>query len=319
VSLKKFAAIMNRIEVEAIVHQIIGDLQGGRPVEDDRVELKSEWPTDFQKTARRVAGHANSAGQEPIIWIIGVDEKGRSVVGVTTEQDPATWSESLRSAFAEGWAPSVAWHNVPRDDKIVVALVFSTEGAPYLVKLRDDVYEVPWRSATRIRSAKRQEIFSILSVPTLFPDFEILDAELIAQANRQVPPDKIVAYTFKVTLRVYVTPRSERPVFFPLHRTRLLVLYEGQEEEIDIGSARATADDDDPYVTADYKQVAFKGPGIVTVTGSAQLPVTSYPNTTPMLRLLLSPAGATRSVELRAWLTVEKKSFPEYRRWTFGV
>lgn len=309
---------VNRIEVEATVHRVVDDLQAGRPVEDDRIELKRDWPEDFQRTARRVAGHANSAHQEPIIWIIGVDETARSVVGVSGSIDPASWSESLRAAFAEGWAPTVAWHNIPRDERTIVALVFNTEGAPYLVRLKDDVFEVPWRSATRIRSAKRQEIFSILSVPTLFPDFEILHAELIAHANRRVPPDEIVAFTFRLTAMVYVTPRSDRHVFFPLHRTRCAIKYDGEEDEIDIGHAYAHAEEGDPYVIADDKQVTFRGPGFVTLTSSAQIPVTSYPETAPMIRLLLSPAGATRSVELRAWLNVDTRSLSEYRRWTFG-
>jgi hypothetical protein len=40
------------------------------------MELEREWPEYFYKAVRRVAGQ-NAARQEPIIWIIGVDEERR--------------------------------------------------------------------------------------------------------------------------------------------------------------------------------------------------------------------------------------------------
>jgi hypothetical protein len=53
---------MNRVEVEAVVHRVIADLAAGCPVEVDRIELNRRSSVDFNKTAREVAGHANSAG-----------------------------------------------------------------------------------------------------------------------------------------------------------------------------------------------------------------------------------------------------------------
>jgi hypothetical protein len=43
-------------------------------IEDDRVELKADWP-DAEKAARRVAGHANASGGGSVLWIIGLDEQ----------------------------------------------------------------------------------------------------------------------------------------------------------------------------------------------------------------------------------------------------
>ena len=43
--------------------------------EDDRVELKGEWPTDIPKAARRIAGHANASGGQSVLWVIGLDEE----------------------------------------------------------------------------------------------------------------------------------------------------------------------------------------------------------------------------------------------------
>ena len=71
-------------EIENWVLEIIEQVESGQPNEDYRVELKAEWP-DAKKAARRIAGHANAAHGEPILWVIGVDEK-KGAVGVNNEE-----------------------------------------------------------------------------------------------------------------------------------------------------------------------------------------------------------------------------------------
>jgi hypothetical protein len=56
--------------LEARVIAIAQAALGGHQVEDDRVELKAEWPPAEHKTARQIAGHANASGGEPLLWII---------------------------------------------------------------------------------------------------------------------------------------------------------------------------------------------------------------------------------------------------------
>ena len=66
---------MRNTDIERWALQVIDRVERQQPVEDSRVELKREWPTSPWSTARRIAGHANAARVEPILWIIGVDEE----------------------------------------------------------------------------------------------------------------------------------------------------------------------------------------------------------------------------------------------------
>ena len=63
-------------ELETRVIELVDLVLGGRRVEDDLIECKSEWP-DPQKraAARQLAGHANKARDEPILWIIGLERR----------------------------------------------------------------------------------------------------------------------------------------------------------------------------------------------------------------------------------------------------
>jgi hypothetical protein len=56
---------MKTHEIEAWALRVIQRVRSGGGVEDFRVELKREF-IDPEKAARRIAGHANSAGGEPI-------------------------------------------------------------------------------------------------------------------------------------------------------------------------------------------------------------------------------------------------------------
>ena len=61
--------------------------------EDARVELKADW-IDESKMARRLAGHANAANGEHVLWLFGVDEKaekGRRVPGVQPAELEKRW------------------------------------------------------------------------------------------------------------------------------------------------------------------------------------------------------------------------------------
>ena len=75
---------MKKQDIEFKVLDIIDRLEKGQPIEDDTVELKAEWPKDHFRAARRIAAHANSARGEPLLWLIGIDEKA-GVVGADFE------------------------------------------------------------------------------------------------------------------------------------------------------------------------------------------------------------------------------------------
>lgn len=160
---------MRPTEIESWALRIIERVGNNQPVEDSRVELKREWPTDHFKAARRIGGHANAARGERILWLIGIDEV-EGIVGVDY-QEVTNWLQGIESQFSHLAPPS--YHlNVPTNlDRTVAAIVFETSRAPFVVKnqhygtRQDDPIslEVPWRDGTRVRSATRADLLLILS------------------------------------------------------------------------------------------------------------------------------------------------------------
>jgi len=154
-------------QIESWVLNIVDRVKRNEPIEDFRVELKSEW-IDSEKAARRIAGHANAARGTSVLWLIGVDEK-KGITGAKYE-DLANWYTQVQTSF-DGLAPRFTDLNIPVDGKTVVALLFETNRAPFVVK--NPMFgkagggpvqlEVPWREGTSIRSATRADLLRLLS------------------------------------------------------------------------------------------------------------------------------------------------------------
>ncbi len=217
---------MRASELEVWTLDVIDRIAGGQPVEDGRVELKAEWPEPV-RAARRVAGHANASGGEQVLWIIGVDE-GAGVVGAR-HRDLSTWYAQVKAQF-EGLAPGLVMDlAVPSGDASVVALLFDTGRAPYVVK--NPRYgqssggsvslEVPWREGTSVRSATRSDLIRMLAPLPHLPDIELMQGELTAQhmeTQTSAGPEKWLQWTLR--LRLYVVPSSTESVVVPFHRCR---------------------------------------------------------------------------------------------------
>src|SRR5438874_11282477 len=122
---------MRNHELEFWIRQVLDRVHRREHTEDTRVELKSEWPSDHAKAARRLAGHANAAQGEPILWIIGADEKTGSVVGVPTG-DLDAWYRAVAACFDEIAPSMLLGLAVPFNGTTVMGLLFETERAPYV-------------------------------------------------------------------------------------------------------------------------------------------------------------------------------------------
>jgi hypothetical protein len=130
---------------------------------------------------------ANAAKGEPVLWLIGVDEKGATIPGAE-HRELNNWYPQLVKEFDEGVAPALLVDlNVNSDGKTVVALLFETTSAPFVIKVPNtDRLEIPWREGTRTRSAKRAELIRLLSLleaqRTVFPIREFANETARAQA-----------------------------------------------------------------------------------------------------------------------------------------
>lgn len=216
---------MKRNQAEAWALQIIDRLQTGQSVEDMRVELKERW-LDPCKAARRLAGHANAARGDDILWLIGVsDDKGEIVGADQTER--SNWLHAVGSAF-EDVAPDLLCDlNIPLEGKSVVALVFATDRAPYVVK--NPSYgsrgagpislEIPWREGTAVRSANRQDLLRILLPASKEPEIEALSGVLrVAQITEDRRRAGGPQYEWGVMVELYIIPRDADTVVIPFHR-----------------------------------------------------------------------------------------------------
>src|SRR5215212_3939268 len=318
----RYTGGMKRFEVEAWAHAIIRDLLDGRPVEDQHVEAKRDWPADFAKAVRRIAGHANSAGFEPIMWLIGLDEKAKAIPGPSAV-DTAAWYAQLKAEFVDGWAPPMRPYNVPHERGTATALVFETEGAPFVVKAPQDRHEIPWRDSTGVRSARRSELFALLAEPVRLPEFEVLHSELRCSWQ-----DDSSALAWQVNCDLYITPRTDKPVFFPKHRMRAWVQRDDGAHVFDLNSIYPHIEGDRDFRTAlkyrqietDIAQLTVAGPGHVEMFGSGEtrgLQVSM--NAQLEIRILLQPAGSAAAAVLMAPLSPQKPENSKALRWIYPL
>jgi len=202
-------------QIEVRVLEVIKCVEEKKFTEDSWLELKREWPFDHAQAARRLAGQANAAQGEPILWIIGLDEK-HGVIGAH-EEELANWFPQVQKHF-DSLSPELAHClTVPTVRGPVVALLFNTDRAPYLVEIPGtDKREVPWRSANRTRSAFRKELLTLLSTVQSVPSFEALSGRMTAslQGGQATPG----AMTFALSLGLYATLELAQNAVIPFHR-----------------------------------------------------------------------------------------------------
>jgi hypothetical protein len=210
--------MMKSIEIESWALRICEQVDQHVLVEDVRVEIKATWP-DAVKTARRLAGHANAARGEAILWLVGADED-RGVVGANYEE-LSNWFSVVQSQF-DDIAPSLQNLNISYHGKTVAALCFDTSRFPYVVK--NSAFknaaggpvelETPWREGTKTRSATRSDLVLLLSPLVRIPKFEILAGDI-----RFVPAaDGSLHTRLDFHLAAYVVAMSEAPLTIPFHK-----------------------------------------------------------------------------------------------------
>ncbi|TDP29874.1 AlbA family DNA-binding domain-containing protein [Nocardia ignorata] len=222
---------MNKIQLETRVNEIVNHVIAGGKVEDDHVEAKREWPK-LDKAAQ-LAGMANAAGGYPILWIIGLCEGSKQVIPLD-DTDPASWWQQIKGGFAYGVTPSLTTLRVVTDHGSVMALLFETDQAPYLVSLpkvpRDPdnpasgfrwaTAAVPWREGTSNRTATRAELLSLLRDSAAAPDLAVVTsvATLFDEIDVTVPPPPMDLSFFAVLL---IDTEPGVHTFFPVYRQQI--------------------------------------------------------------------------------------------------
>jgi hypothetical protein len=214
--MSKVPDIMRLINIEGWTISVADRLKRGEPIEDARVEVKSKWLDPIQ-AARRIAAHANSAGGEPILWIIGVDDANGTVVGAD-KQELSAWWPAVQSEFND-LSPSMTDLNVLYGGKTIVALLFDTDRAPFVVRnpkfgqpgSGSVSQEVPWREGTTTRSATRSDLLRLLLPLEDLPVVTILGMYLLANKHDQT------TLRWRLEANIYIVLRRKGEIVIPFH------------------------------------------------------------------------------------------------------
>ncbi len=322
---------MKAHQIESWALSVIERVESGQPIEDSRVELKAQWP-DPQKAARRIVGHANAARGEPILWLIGVDEK-KGIVGANNT-DMASWYSAVREQF-DGLAPQVVDLNIPVKDSTIVALLFETDRSPFVVK--NPVHgskdagpvslETPWREGTAIRSATRSDLLRLLSPLQKLPSFEVLSCSLTASLTQTEGSNVEQRLSWWIQIKLYVVPRTESRIVIPIHRceasfevagclgrTPLPKIYlHPPRSFMPRGGSRLQS----LTIDGTANEVVIDGPGMLYLDASATMSVIakSFPKAAQVAANLFS-ADAERSAPIIANLFYSTPSANEIAKWT---
>lgn len=215
---------MKHAEIEAWALQVADHVVKKQPVEDARVELKSDW-IDHYKAAWLIAGHANAARGDSLLWLIGVNEKKFEVVGADYTEISNWWAQV--KTFFDGIHPNLTHLDVPYGDKRIAALFFQTDRAPYVVKQEGHAsnkgdnarWEVPWREGTIARTARREDLLRILIPSLKAPRIEVLGSTLTCEAQRSKPvPEDEDSLLWRLETTLFIEPLTDTMLSIPFHR-----------------------------------------------------------------------------------------------------
>jgi hypothetical protein len=314
---------MNSRQIESWALRVINCVKSGQPNEDFLVELKREWIQEY-KAARRIAGHANAARGENILWLIGVDEeKGVDCVIGANAADIASWYPTVESFFNE-LAPRMIPLNIPVDDKTVVALLFETDRAPFIIKNQAYgspgggyiEFEVPWRENTATRSARRSDLIRLLAPLELLPEIEILDINLAVTIGGKDSEGNYHSDVLLLNSELYIVPKNKERVIIPFHLCRVdfeisgIPIFESNWISLNPPSGNYKwGVAGSLTIQSTQHEIIINGPGKLSLKATAKIP--SLPedakNCDVRISIYLLPTGANRPVVLTKILPYPKE------------
>jgi hypothetical protein len=218
---------MNNLEIETWVFRILEIIQQGKKYEDSRVELKSEWPNP-RKAARQIAGHANFARGELILWLIGIDEK--SGVVDFKDEEISQWIAKYKNEF-EAVSPEIKDIIVPYNSQKIVALLIKTDRFPYVVKnplfgtagQGPIQYEIPWRENASTRTAKREDVIRLISPIIRSPQIELMDSKLICERKIKSKEIDHTFFSWLLQIEIYIIPVTDVAIIIPFHKCSAII------------------------------------------------------------------------------------------------
>src|SRR6266545_3413460 len=317
---EKKGVLVRARDIEIWALSVIERVELKQPHEDSRVELKTEW-TPPSKAARRIAGHANAARGEPILWLIGVDEK-QGVQGAAF-QELADWWKQVQLEF-DGITPAMKDVNISWNGHSVVALLFETERAPFVV--RNPAHgkqgggsverEVPWREGTATRSANRNDLMLLLSPLQRVPRYDLLEGRLILFSGNYADDDRTF-HTWRLNLTLYMYPQNDSRTVIPPHLCKASFEVAGHIEETYFHKVTFPVYGNSMTGETSGSGGIIDGPGLLFVDAIADLiPAEISDPGDARIKVDLRPADADRSIVVDEVFHLASPGGGEQFRWT---
>ena len=304
-------------QLEATVLGAVMARRSGHSSEDDRIEFKRQWPGSDK--ARQLAAAANRANGEPLIYVIGVDDKDGSVHALD-DTDPAMWWQQMQKSFDDA-TPDLTSHLTitVAENEHVTALLFATDRAPYCITVANQgplEREVPMREGSRTRSAYRRELLRLLLPSVHVPQVSVVKSELTLS-----PPDVYVGETGKATLilrtDLYFEHAGNDPVFLPSHRSSVELMSESRPTLRSIATFyhNATASTDIPFAPNPRPDgILLTGSGVASPWISWSVAREEYDSAGAVdewiLRFTFSVTGTERTARVETRLTGDDSRSP---------
>ncbi len=260
--------------------------------------VHAAWPRPAAAAARRLAGQANWARGQDLLWI---------VPGTTLTQVEAALAAA--AAHFEGLAPAWTVHRLALEGgKVATVTRIETGRAPFVVRASGGRLETPWLEPgeAKPRSAMRLDLVRLFTPRAELPQVEVLEASLSFYHNTQ--PRVRTTFRWSADAALYLIPREASRLVVPLHRFRVAVElpaagFMGRATEVNV-----TADRQSPAVRVTESAVLVEGIGrlFLFTTGTTERADLDLANTPARLLAEFTPAGADFAVTTTAELRPEK-------------
>ena len=261
---------MRAVELEGrVVAAIEARRNANVSPEDDFVECKGRWPE--KDKARQLAGLANRAAGEPVLLIVGFDDRNGEVVdpGPT---DPADWWQGMVGQFDQTPLDMLRHMlvHISATEK-VHAFAFGTDRVPYVVK-NGQGRDVPMRDGTSTRSAYRHELLRLLLPSIGTPPSTLLKVDMYLSSGLSTGGDGLTGY-----VTPFVEHMGSGPLMLPTHAMRASIAYGDTVKELSISPAVPMSDFGQPrpkgQVSAHGAELRTDG---VVLTGPAAFALQVY-------------------------------------------
>ncbi len=310
---------MRAHEIETWTLNIIDRVKARQAIEDSRVELKAKWPEDAGKAARQIAGHANAARGEPILWLIGIDEKSDIVPGADFKEF-SSWYNAVKGNFDE-LAPEPVSINVPVGGVTVAAILFETDRAPFVVKNPSGgtiQREVPWREATGIQSATRSQLLRLLTPLQRLPILEVVGAFLVAEPWASQSGEMFLRWEMGTAL--FLTQPAGQQTVFPSHKCTIQFGVSGYDS---VGPLSGITFRRSGSKSVDVAEtgLSITGPGLFEVRysiSSKRVASQDMSSQDARIDLSLRPANIDHSIPVAMEMHPDPSSTSTRQRWGIG-